>query len=140
MTSAKTGYGTLFQVETSTPGTFETIGEVTSISGPDVSLDMIDATHIESADQWEELIPGIRRTGEISIECAMLPDNNPQINVLAHLVAGATKNFKIDVAGTTKNWTFSGYVVGVGQAIPFDGKMTRTIRVRATGKPAFAAP
>jgi len=64
--------GTSIQFGSPTPAA---IGEVVSIGGPNVSVDMIDTTVLGSADGWREFIPGLLDGGSIEIEMCLNTDN-----------------------------------------------------------------
>jgi len=137
-TTAKTGFGTLFQRETATPGTFETVTEVLSILGPETTLDLVDATHMESPDGFAEVIPAILRSGDVTFQAAYLPDDTKHQSLDTDQRAKTLKNWKIDLPGTSLNWTFAAYIKSIGQEIPFDGKMTKTVVLGLTGKATVA--
>src|SRR5688572_5498266 len=69
-TSARIGHGTLFQTGEvgNSPITFTTLGEVISITPPNISRDSIDASHTQSPDQWREFIAGMKDGGEMAVE------------------------------------------------------------------------
>lgn len=64
--------GTSIQFGSPTP---TAIGEVISIGGPNVSVDMIDTTVLGSAEGWREFIPGLLDGGSIDIEMCLNTDN-----------------------------------------------------------------
>src|SRR5690349_5997020 len=64
------GFGTQFQRATTlSPGTvYETIANVTSISGPDRKRETIDVTAHDSPGQYMEFIGGLKDGGEVSLD------------------------------------------------------------------------
>jgi len=47
--------------------------QVTSIDGPELSLDTVDVTSHDSAGGWEEVVGTILRSGEISMDLVFDP-------------------------------------------------------------------
>ena len=125
-------------------GTVLTIGsaisELTSISGPTISLDVLDVTSHDSADQFREFVAGLADGGEISVEGNFI--DAAQANILLALLVsrdvttGATIVFPNTEAST---WTFDCFVTGYESSEPFDDKLSFTATLKITGKPVMAA-
>lgn len=134
---AQWAMGTTFQREGATPDTFEDIAEITSITGPGLTLDTADSTALDAEDGWEEVTGTILRTGEVTLEMNFLPSDTVQNSLITDMTARATKKYRLvfpDENSTT--WEFSGIVTGFepGGMTP-DGVLTATVTIKPIGKP-----
>jgi len=138
-TSAKIGYGTLFQILTSTgPNVWTSVAEVTSITPPGLSRDTVDATHSESADKFREFIPGLIDGGEVSLELNFVPGNSTTTLLLAEIEQAAARSYKIVFPGG-ETFSFSGIATAFEPDAPVDDKMSASATFKITGKPVLAA-
>jgi hypothetical protein len=55
---SKLGFGTLLEIESATPGTFTTIGGVTSLKPPGVKAEVLDRTTVVSPLSQDTLAGG----------------------------------------------------------------------------------
>lgn len=123
------------------PETFQTIAEVLDISGPALSLDTEDATSHDSPGGWEEVVPTILRSGEVTFTIQYDPSDpthNATTGLLSQLRNRALRNFKLvfpDPARTT--WRFSAYVTGFQPSAPVAGKLTADVTLKVTGQPVL---
>ena len=133
-TSAAIGYNTDFSIYNGT--TYVEVAEVTSITWPGYARDAIDATHMNSADQFREFIPGLMDAGEVTIELNYIPAAADVL--IAALTANAVGQFKIQHnAGV--NVVFKAIVTAYQPQAPVDDKMTASATFKVTGKPTWAA-
>ncbi len=138
VSTATIGLGTLLQRDDGASG-WDTVTEIVNIDGPSGSLDLHDATHMESSDNYREFIPGLLSGGEISLELQWSPQTANQLNLLTDHQARTNQNWRIVApAAVGLTWTFSGYVTAYSPASPVDGKMTCSATISITGKPALA--
>lgn len=137
-TQARSGFGALLQRET-TPGsgTYITLAEVTNIEGVEETLNMADATHMESPNSVMEKIPTLIEPGPVTLSLNFLPANITQQTLRADLRSKLERNYQILIpaAAGTPRFTFPAYVTSVGNPIPHDNKMTMsvTLTVANTG-------
>ena len=143
MASAATaGIGTLLKIgDGATPEVFTTIAEVLDIAGPGLTSDLVDITNMSSAGSWEESLPTILRSGEITFSVNFLPTNTTQSSV-AGLINDfenrTNRNFELvftDTPATT--WSISGYVTNVTTQMPVAGATTMDVSVKLTGQPTL---
>ena len=120
-----------------------TIAQVTSISGPGLSLDVEDVTTHDSTAAWEEVVGTILRSGEISMDIVYDPvaatHKNAAGGLLADLVARTPQTYSLiftDAADT--EWTFSAFVVGFEPDMPHEGALTASVTMKLTGQPTLA--
>lgn len=135
-TAANWAYGTKLLIGGSggTP-----IAELTNISGPELDTDEIDVTTHDSVDGFEEVIPGLKRTGVISIEGNFLPGDAGQAALLADYLSGVKKTYAILFpAAMAAEWVFSAFVkMPPSTEAPIDDKVPFTAELRVTGKPTL---
>ncbi|WP_447411788.1 phage tail tube protein, partial [Clostridium perfringens] len=62
-----------------TPTNFVDVGEVTSITPPSDTDDMVDATHTQSPNRTREFIAGLTDPGECSFEMNFVPGSPSDI-------------------------------------------------------------
>ena len=108
------------------------VAEVTNISGPGLSVDMEDVTNHDSDGAWEELIPTIKRSGEITADINFIPATNSFADKIGDLYANATLTFPDDTV-----WTFDCYVTGFEPEAPVEGKLAGSITLKLTGEPSL---
>ena len=116
-----------------------TIAEVTSITGPEKTLNAVDVTHLTSPNTYKEFIGGLRDGGEVTIEGNFYPgDTNGQIGLSSDLDAATVQDFTITfpvATGTT--WTFKGLVTKFGTGAPLDDKLPFSVSIKITAKPTL---
>lgn len=117
------------------------VAGLTSIGGVELSADQVDVTSHLSANGFDEVVLGVLRSGEISIEGFFdYTDTTGQHAMLTDFNAKTARTWLITFPSATgATWTGSGYVVGIniGPAT-IDGAIPFTARIKCTGKPTFA--
>jgi predicted secreted protein len=116
-----------------------TVAKVVSIGGPAMSLDTIDVTCHDSTAAWEEVVGGVLRGGEISLEIVYDPADDTQDatagnGLLTRYEAKRLTDFSIvfpDSGATT--WNFDGYITGFESEAAHDGALTASVTVKTTG-------
>jgi predicted secreted protein len=118
------------------------IAQVSNIAGPGLSLDTEDVTSHDSTGGWEEVVGTILRSGEITLDIVYDPANathkNAAAGLIGDLVARAATTFSIvfpDVGHTT--WSFDALVTGFEPAMPVDGALTASVKMKITGQPTL---
>jgi len=135
-------FGTLLQIgDGGSPESFTTIAEVSSISGPSLSLDAVEITHHSSTDGWREFVGGLLDGGEVSFDINFLPTDathNASTGLLADMMNRTRRNFKLvfpDSGSTT--WSFTALVTAFEPAEPTDDKLAASVTLKLTGKPTL---
>lgn len=141
--SGRDGFGTLFQRATTlTPGTtYETIANVTNISGPERTRETIDVTAHDSPDQWMEFIGGLKNGGEISLDINYDPAEATH-DLDDDFDDAAPRNYRIVILPDTEDeytWQLKGILTTLGDEFPYDDKMARSMTIKVTGKPTLSA-
>ena len=113
------------------------VGNIISISGPEISRDALDISTMDSATKHREFKPGMIDSGEVTAEL-----NYDGTTVAAFLLArtkttATAGNLIITISdddGTTNKSTYTGtcFVTSLGHAIPFDDKVTQSLGLKLT--------
>jgi hypothetical protein len=134
MTEALIGYGTIFAVESAPgSGSYTQLGEVTSVTPPNLSVDQIDATHMQSPGRTREFIQGLADPGEMSIEMNYIANSATDAFLLAWRTSGLTRSARISYPGSATD-TFPAFILGYapGSIDPSD-KMSATLSLKVAG-------
>jgi predicted secreted protein len=133
-TNAAIGFGTLFQL--SVASVFTTLGEVTSITMPNLARDAVDATHTESTGGWREFIPGLKDPGEVKIEMNFDPDGNTDQIIRDTFDSDSLQIGRIvfpSPSSPTEGVEFDCIVTGYEVEVPLDDKMGATLTLKVSG-------
>lgn len=133
-------FGTIFERETVTPGTYAAIAQVANIGGPTLSRETVDATAHDSPNRWRTFIAGLRDAGEVTLELLFDPDNTGQTDLRSDLATLDTiKNYRIKFTDPTPTvWTFAAWVTRFEPRAPMDEKLTASVTFKLSGAPTFA--
>ncbi len=134
-----TGMGTKFQIEnTTTPGTFDDVGSVASITPPQLSRDTVEVSSLDPGDGYKQYLVGLKDGGEVTVTVNFDTADAGQTALYSAYEDGESHNFKI-VFPDASNWAFAGYITGYAPAdvAPAD-VMQVEVTIRTSGKPVFA--
>ena len=136
-TNARIGHDTTFNlIPADSPQTPVEIGEITNITPPNLSRDVVDATHMKSPDRWREYISALRDGGEISLELNYVPGSAGDTALHAAFDDDDAWTAQI-VFPDTSEWECSVFVTNIEASVPNDDKMTTSATLKVTGKPIF---
>jgi predicted secreted protein len=141
-------FGTLLQVGDggSPTESFTTIAEVKDISGPDISIDTEDITPHDAVGGWEEFIPTILRSGEITFDLNFVPSDSLHgdfsgTGLIDALKNRTKKNYQLVLpTSPTYTWSFAAYVTGFSNSEPVGGVLGASVTLKVTGVLALATP
>lgn len=133
MSGAFSGVGTTFGRSTTQTGTYTTIAEINSITGPDKSRSTIDTTSLDTTGGYRTFIAGFRDSGQVTLAMNFtragyelmnddFEDNDPAWYQIA---LPDTEHTKL---------TFQGLVVNVSSSVPMDDKVTADVTIKISGK------
>jgi len=126
------------------PEAFTTIAEVRDIKGPAMKTDIVDVTNQSSPSGYEEVIPTIRRSGEVDFDVNFVATDathNGATGLIAILNAKTKKNLKlVHPDSTSTYWTFSGYVIEFAEEDPVAGVMKASVKIKISGPPVLHRP
>lgn len=140
MTDAVLGYGTKYEISTTTGGgTFFELGEVIDVSLPSSESARVEATHYQSPNRSREYIAGLQDfTGEASVQINWIPGNATDEFLQALRLSGETRTHRVTFPnGATMS--FPGFISGYSGAIPIDDRMTATFNIAQGGAETWAA-
>lgn len=134
-TNAGIGYGVLFGIENNdSPSDYDVVGEQTNITPPGISVDAIDATHMQSPNAYREFIPGLIDGGEVAIEINYVPTSAGVTTFLNHL--RQVKACRILFPNGAR-FLFDALLTGFEPEAPIDDKMMASVTFKITGQPLF---
>jgi predicted secreted protein len=132
MTNAILGYGAKINWNSND------IAEVTSITGPSQSADMLDVTNHDSSDEFREYIAGLVDGGEISFEANFdSTDTNGQIALHTDFQAKTSRTCQITLPNSLGNISGTAYCTKYELSFPVDGAVKLSGTIKYTGKPTL---
>ena len=132
-TNAKIGHGSKLEIMdyAQNPDAFVEIAEITAITPPAESTDVVDATHMGSPNVTREFILGLTDPGEASFEMNLVPNSVSEKLILASRALRTAVQMRITFPNLVV-WTFNGLVTGYQPQVPLADKMTATLNVKVT--------
>ena len=116
-----------------------TVAQVTSVTGPGMSMDTADVTTLDSTSAWEETVGTVLRSGEVTLDIVYDPADNTQDGTDTAGLVYRLKNkvrtaFSIVFPDTgSSTWSFDGEITGFEPGAPVDGALTASVTVKPTG-------
>ncbi len=140
-TQATTGFKAALWIESSTtPGTFLKISEIVDLSGPNRGQNFADATHMDSPNGYEEVLPTFKTAGEVTATMNFLTTGAANQSELdASLEAQNIRNYRLVYPNQIRRVSFAAYVGNLGDTIPHNDVMRRNVTLRISGAPVFEA-
>jgi len=118
------------------------IGEITSVSGPTMSSDLLDATTQESSGGFREKIIGLTDPGEISFDILFnqtLPSHDATNGLLGVFKNKLIKYFQLELPDSMGVWQLQASVNGFELDASVDGILTASVTLAVSGLPDFDA-
>ncbi len=115
------------------------IAQLTSISGPSISMEPIDVSHHQSADRAREFVAGMIDGGEVTVEGNLTSANSAA--ALLTLMANGTLTNDATIAfpdPPNLTWTFDCLVTAVSTEAPYEGKISFSATLKISGLPDLA--
>ncbi len=137
-------FGTKLQMgDGATPTeSFTEIAGVTNIGGPGITLDTEDVTTHDSTGAWEQIVPTILRTGEISLDIVYDPvggTHDATTGLVKQAESKTSANYKLIFPDTAHTeWSFAAYVTSFEPGAPADGALTASVKLKINGIPTLA--
>lgn len=137
MTSqAVSGIGTIFKrwnTEDSSVGIWDTISEITSISGPGMSRETIDVTSFESTGGYREFIGSLRDGGTLELSMIFRLDTYELMK--DDFESDTLRNYQIDLPDDDDtNFDFKGLVTDLPLDIVIDDKISYSVTIKISGQ------
>lgn len=113
-----------------------TIPRVKSISGPALSRDLADVTPLDATNGFEEQLPTILRSGDVTLEISYVPAEATHAALRADVVTATQRAFAVKIptaSGTVESHGFNAYVTGFDLNNTPDGEVQSTATLKPTG-------
>lgn len=111
------------------------VAALTSLTGPGLSRDIIDLSN-HDGEGYMTFASGLSDPGELSIE-GMFDSTAGQDTLVSNLEAAAPVEFIITLSDTS-TLTFDGFVTAFSTDAPYDGPLTFSATIKATGEVVLA--
>lgn len=137
---AEQAYGITFAYSTDGGSTYTSVGEVTDISPPSISKDVIETTNHGSSG-IKTYLGSLVDYGECSVTFNYDPDGTDDAAVrgLATSANSDASIFKITYSDDgTSTEEFSGHVISFETEAPMDGVLSATVGIKVTGSVTYA--
>lgn len=118
---------------------FASVAYVKKLGGPSLSGDTEDVTCHDSSLSFEEVIPTILRTGEVSVDLVYDPQavtHAATSGLIAKLQNKTLAQYQVVFPGPY-TWTFDGFSTKFEPGEPVDGALTATASLKITGAPTL---
>lgn len=132
MSNAISGVGTIIQKWSIGSSIWTTIAEVTNVSGPGFTRDLIEVTSFDSSDGWREFIAGFRDGGNVVLSMNYTRAGLDEF--LADFESDVVQNYEIVLPDGT-SIEFEGFVQEFPLTIPTDAQITMETTIKVTGAP-----
>lgn len=144
MSQARAAINTLLKVGGGgSPESFTTIGNVSSIDGPGITVDVVDVTTHSNANAWRKKLATLIDAGQLSFDLFWDPDDvthNASVGTLGDIVNRIRQTFRVEFpVGPTNRpyFEFSGYYTSHSFSFPVDGVITAKVTVTIDGPILF---
>lgn len=130
----------IFKLNTTTsPNSYEQIGQVVSISGPDGNVPEIDVTHLASTGK--EYIGGLPDFGNIAMEVIFdyATTSTKHAEIWTDFLAQTVDTYQIRLTDSPQTTlTFSAYPSQYSLNLAVDDKVGATLSLKVSGAPTIA--
>lgn len=133
MSNAISGVGTIIQ-KWDGSSSWDAIAEVTNISGPGMTRDLIEVTSLDSVGGWREFISGFRDGGTVVL--SMNYTRAGLDSFFADFESDEKTNYEIILPDGT-SLEFEGLVQEFPLTIPTDSQITMEVTIKVTGPPTI---
>lgn len=123
----------------------DTGAELRDVSGPDMSKDTPDATHMLSPNRFREFISGLIDGGEFTASIAFIPGGTTWAELFEDFKAKDLIEWRLlfpDGTGSTPAslvydtaWRFSAHISALSPAMPLDDSMVSDVTWKVSGEP-----
>jgi hypothetical protein len=134
-TGVTLGHGTIVRIGRGATPTYTKLTGMKVVSFPDQPRADVDVTHLESPNQTEESIPGLRPVADWTVNKHYVEANADDILLAALELTGETVILEITpFGGDAQKW--AAYVKQFTPTFPADDKMTADLTMRVMSKVA----
>lgn len=111
------------------------VAEVRDIGGPEISVDPVNLTSLDSTGAAKEFVAGLVDGGELSMGLVLTKAEYVILHAL--ILSRASCNWKITWPDTSTHIVV-GFMTKLGAAYPYEAECTCDCAVKVSGVPAFA--
>lgn len=130
--AGKAAKGTLLKVgDGGGSETFTTVPGITSISGPSMSLDVVDVSDMSST--WKEYDNALIDGGEIQCSGNFISGNAVQNGLQDDFIAGTLRNFQVVWIDGPTTWTVPCFITSWEPGGEVNGKLTLSFTLKISG-------
>lgn len=139
-TIAKIASGTLLKVgDGASPEVYTTVPEMTKLSGPSISFNLLDVTSHDSASYFREYIPGLADGDNIAGECNWRPSNAVHKSLRVDSYARTLRNFKTIFPDSADNTVITAtYIQALAPKADIGAVLVASLTVKVTGVPVWS--
>jgi predicted secreted protein len=135
-------FGTILRIGSTSGSGGTAVANVTSIDGPELSLETIDVTTHDSTGGWRQFIGGLLDAGEVPLELVFDPalgtHRNASGGLLHALINRTTTEFTLVLPSSpTVSWYFNALVTAFQVQAPIDDKLPANVTLKITGNPTI---
>ena len=112
------------------------VANITNITAPNVTRDMLDDTVHGAADKYRTFVPGLIDGGEVSVEGYLTTAAGG--NLLKNLLDAGTRTAAATITAGGMTWTFACYVSAYSNSFPHDGLIGFNATLKIDGKPVLS--
>jgi hypothetical protein len=116
-----------------------TIGEVISISGPEMETDVVEITHLDSANAHKDFIPGLIDGGSVEVELQFETAGTAFNTLVTDFQARTVQAYEILFSNTgASTLSFSAFITSLSPQISGAGeRVTASVGFKVSGKPTW---
>lgn len=126
----------------SSPEVYATLANVSSITGPGLSANVVDVTSHSSSTPWREKITTLLDAGDVTFDLFFVPNDTGHKALLTLFTSrgsGVPSPFALSFPTTPSRtvWTFDGWVSKFSTSEPVDNVIKASLTITITGAPSF---
>lgn len=110
---------------------------VTNISGPNTESEMLNASDLNSPDNFEEFVQGLIDAGGVDLELNFVPSDAGQIPVLQQKQVNRVPTSYSILWSDGVEWPFSALVQSIRPGAQKGQVKSAQVSLKLTGKPGF---
>jgi len=135
-TKARLGAGSILRRgDGTTPiEVFQSVGQVIDITPPSRTRDRIDATHMESPDDYTESISGYKQAGNVTVSLNFDPSDSMQGLLEADFEQATERNWQVRIGTTGYRFAFRATILEMSPITPRNDRMTQSVVFSPSGK------
>lgn len=132
--TAQHSHNTKFLIADGGGGSYVELGEVQSISGPTITWDATEITHLTSDNAFKEYLSGLGDSGSVSLVLNYKTSESTRLYALSRTTKGLRVTFP-----DNSDWDFNGFPTSFGTESPFNDRITQSVEFKLTGKAVYSA-